>query len=99
MRHLQGLVRRVGNNESVLRLFIVDRMVDLIDEYINVDEATKVIDLYMSLLFDDGKYQYNDFQSLLKDVLSSPASQDVPKMVKHRFKIYMEYLFPTPLEP
>ena len=94
--HLTGIVRRLGSNERIMRLFIVDHLVELIDEYIDIKEAAKVMDFYMSLLLEEGEYQYRDVEVLLKDVISG---KDVPKMVKHRFTVYLNYLFPPPLQP
>lgn len=93
--HLQGVLRRISGNESIVRLFVVDHLIELIDEYISNEEATKVMAFYLSLNLDEGEYQYRDFEGLLKDVISG---QDVPKLVKHRFTVYMNYLFPPPLQ-
>ena len=95
---MQGIMRRVSSNERLTRLSVVDHIVNLVDHYLTAEEADKIAELYMSLLTDDAKYQYSDFEALLRDVNAKIlAVKDLPKLVKARFEIYMEYLFPTPI--
>jgi len=100
MRHIQGLVRQVNSNERLTRLAVVDHIVNLVDAYLSGKEADKIMELYLSLMIDDAKYQYSDFKALMKDINTNIlAVEDLPKMVKARFKVYMEYLFPVPIPP
>lgn len=93
--HLEGISRRVYINTQITRLFVVDHMVDLIDEHIGPEEANKIHKLYMGLILSLDEYQYSDFEPLLKDILSD--IEDLPNEVKGRFKVYLDYLFPPPL--
>jgi len=89
-----GMLRRVDANESINRLFVLDQMIELIDEYIGLEAATNVIDLYQSWALDQGG-NYNEFKKLFEDIISSV--EDLPEMVKWRFNMYIEHLFPPPL--
>ena len=92
--HFTRLVRRVEGNERITRLFVLDHMVNLIDDYIGDDEANKVHKLYMDWALDkDGNY--NDFKKMFTDIISK--AKDLPEAVNWRLTLYLEYLFPPPI--
>lgn len=91
---MQGIIRRVDANEYLIRLFVVDHIIELLDEHIGPEEATEVMNFYLGLISDDGKHQFSEFKPLLNEILSD---QELPKMVEHRFKMYLDYLFPGPM--
>ena len=92
--HFGKLVRRVEGNELITRFFVLDHMVNLIDDYIGEDEANKVQKLYMDWVLDkDGNY--NDFKKMFTDIIS--GAKDLPEAVKWRLGVYVEYLFPPPM--
>ena len=81
-------------NERITRFFVLDHMINLIDDYIGPDEANKVQKLYMDWVLDKGG-NYNEFKELLADIIS--GVEDLPEAVKWRLNAYMDYLFPGPL--
>lgn len=89
-----GITRRLNANERIIRLSVLDQMIELIDEYISLEAATKVINLYQSWALDQGG-NYNEFEKMFKDIISE--AEDLPDLVKYRFSAYLDYLFPGPL--
>jgi len=99
-------MRDVQYNQRITRLFVLDHMVDLIDRYIGTDEANKVQEFYESWLLEQGG-NYNEFKKLFTDIISGAkltdryATDDTPEfspeLVKYRFTLYLEYLFPPPI--
>ena len=81
-------------DRHITRIFVLDQMIELIDEYVGLEEATKVIDLYQSWALGQGG-NYNAFEKLFKDIISE--TEDLPDLVKWRFNAYIDYLFPGPL--
>jgi len=69
-------------------------MVNLIDDYVGDDEANKVQKLYMDWALDKGG-NYNEFKKIFTDIISE--AKDLPEAVNWRLKLYLEYLFPTPI--
>jgi len=95
--HLIGITRRLSANERIMRLSVLDQMIELIDEYVGVEATTKVINLYESWVFDQGG-NYDAFEKLFKDIISeAEEAEELPQMVKYRFSVYLDYLFPGPL--
>ena len=92
--HLQGLLRDVDYNQRITRLWVLDDMVNLIDDYIGEDEAKKVQKLYMDWALDKGG-NYNEFKKLFTDIIS--GAEDLPEAVKWRLDLYVEFLFPPPM--
>lgn len=93
LERIMGITRRLDADRYITRIFVLDQMIDLIDEYISNDEATKVIDLYQSWALGQGG-NYNAFEKLFKDIISE--AEDLPEMIKYRFRAYLDYLFPGP---
>ena len=93
MERIMGITRRLNADRHITRIFVLDQMIDLIDEYISNDEATKVIDLYQSWALGQGS-NYNEFKKLFEGIISE--AEDLPEMIKYRFRAYLDYLFPGP---
>lgn len=87
-------MRDTQGNQLITRFFVLDHMVNLIDDYIGDDEANKVQKLYMDWALDKGG-DYNGFKKLFTDIIS--GAEDLPEAVKWRLGVYMEYLFPPPI--
>ena len=87
-------MRDVDYNQRIIRVWVLDHMVDLITEYVGLDEADKVQKLYMDWALDKGG-NYNEFKKLFTDIIS--GAENLPEAVKWRLDRYVEYLFPPPM--
>lgn len=91
--HLQGLMRDVQYNQRIIRLFVLDQLVDLIDIYVGPDEREKLQEFYEGWVLGQGG-NYSEFKKILMDAISGI---ELPKLAKYRFDVYLEYLFPPPM--
>ena len=92
--HLQGTLRNINYNQRIVRIWVLDHMVDLITEYIGRDEGDKVQKAYMDWALDKGG-NYAEFKILFTGLIS--GAEDLPEAVKWRLGLYVEYLFPPPI--
>lgn len=92
--HLQGIIRRISGNERITRIWVLDHMIDIISEYVGIEEANRVQKLYMDWVLDKGG-NYNDFKQLFTEILAK--AKDLPEAVKWRLNAYRDYLFPGPM--
>ena len=92
--HLEGIVRRGQQNEAMLRLVVMDRLVELIEVHLeNPEKINTALEIYESIQADEGEYQWVDFKAAILEATSSEVV--APPMVKRRLDLYLRFLFPV----
>lgn len=91
--HLEPYVRRGQNNEAMLRLFVMDGLIELIEIHLENPKGIKAaLEIYESLQADEGEYQWVDFKAAMVEAVKTEV--DPPTVVKRRLDLYLRFLFP-----
>lgn len=91
--HLERIVRRGQDNEAMLRLVVMDGLVELVEVHLeNPEKINKALEIYESLQADEGKYVWVDFKAAMLEAVDSKI--DPPPLVKRRLDLYLRFLFP-----
>ena len=79
----------------MLRLFVLDELVTLIEEYLeNPKKIEEALKIYESLQADEGKHVFAEFRAAMLEATST-SKVDPPPLVKRRMDLYLRFLFPT----
>lgn len=92
--HLAGLVRRGQDNEAMLRLFVLDGLIELVEVHLEHPKKLQAaLEIYESLQADEGKYVFTDFRAAMLEATSS-SKVDLSPILKRRMDLYLRFLFP-----
>lgn len=96
--HLEAWGRRLAANEAILKIMVIEELLDIIHDWVEPKQATKIEELYMSLNLDEGKYVFDDFRYAVNEAVAELKEKRLPNRIRWRLKVCLDYLFP-PTQP
>ena len=94
--HLEGMLRRLAANETILKVIITEELLDIIHDCLEPKLALKIEAISISLNEDKGEYVFADFRNAVNEAVAEIKQEELPERIKWRLRVCLDYLFPPP---
>jgi hypothetical protein len=94
---LAGLNARITDIDNLVRTLVIEKTLMIIHEYIDEDEATKLLKMFVSMKFEESGPTFVEFRRRIKEIADKGAAMRIPDFQRAILDDLVEYLLSIPL--